>query len=261
MPGCVHAGGIDLEPALRGFAAHKGGAAHVGDLLNWLAGGQAVGDFNNGALGVAVQQQIAFAVHHHRAADLVRPVVVMRDAAQAAFDAAEHDGHFGEGLAAALAVDDGGAVRPLAAHVAGGVGVVAADFAVRRVAVDHGIHVAAGHAPKQVGLAELFEGFGAGPVGLGDDADPKPLVFQHAADHGHAETGVVHIGVAGDQHNVAAVPAQLGHFGPTHRQKRRRAKALRPEFAVTGQRFGFAREKGDVYKGVHGQGYGESPLV
>jgi hypothetical protein len=76
----------------------------------------------------------------------------MRDAAQAAFDAAQHDGHVLERLAAALAVDDGGAVRPLAAYIARGVGVVAADFAIRRVAVDHGIHVAAVTPQNRLGL-------------------------------------------------------------------------------------------------------------
>ena len=234
MPGRVHAGGVDLEPAFGRFAAHKGGAANVGDLLHGLAGGQAVGDLDNRPLGVAVQEQVAFAVHHDGATNFVRPVVVMRDAAQAALNAAQHDGHFREGFAAALAVNDGGAVGPLATHVARGVGVVAADFAVRRVAVDHGIHVAAGHAPKQVGFAQRLEGLGAGPVGLGDDADPKTLVFQHAANHGHAKAGVVHIGVARDDDDVAAVPAQLGHFLAAHRQKRGRAKALRPVLAVTG---------------------------
>ena len=180
----------------------------------------------------------------------------MRDAAQAALNAAEHDGGVREGLAAALAVNDGRAIRSLAAHITRGVGVVAADFAVRRVAVDHGIHVAAGHAPKQIGFAQRLESFGAGPVGLSDDADPKALVFQHAPDHGHAKAGVVHIGITRDQHDVATVPAQLGHFGPAHWQKRGRAKALRPVLAVTGQRLGVAREKRDVGEGVHGLNIG-----
>jgi hypothetical protein len=90
------------------------------------------------------------------------------------------------------------------------------------------------------------------PVRLGDDADAKTLRFEQTADHGHAEAGVVHIGVAGDQHDVATVPAQLLHLGAAHRQKARRAKARGPVFAVTGQRFGGAREEGDVDKGVHG---------
>jgi hypothetical protein len=79
-----------------------------------------------------------------------------------------------EGFAAALRIDDGRAVGALAADVAGRVGVVAADLAVRRVAVDHRIHVAGGHAEEQVRLAQRLEGLGALPVGLGDDAHAKP---------------------------------------------------------------------------------------
>ena len=84
------------------------------------------------------------------------------------------------GLAAALAVDDGGAVgrRPDAPR---GVGVVAADLAVGRVAVDHGIHVARRHRPEQVGLAQRLEGLGTLPVGLRDDADAKTLGFEQCA--------------------------------------------------------------------------------
>src|SRR5256885_10190578 len=46
-------------------------------------------------------------VHHDGAAHLVAPVVVVGDAAQAALDAAEHDGHVLVCLTAALAVDNG----------------------------------------------------------------------------------------------------------------------------------------------------------
>src|SRR5690606_3849446 len=143
--GLVHLGGIDLEPAsgrIVALAAHEGGAAHVGDAVHRLPGGDAVRHLDDGALGVAVQQQVALAVEHDGAANLVAPVVVVGDAAQAALDAAEHDRHVGEGLAAALAVDDGGAVGPGAAGVAGRVGVVAADLPVGGVPVDHRIHVA-----------------------------------------------------------------------------------------------------------------------
>jgi hypothetical protein len=87
-----------------------------------------VRDLDDRALGVAVQQQVALGVEHDAVAHLVRPVVVVRDAAQAALDAAQDDGHVLEGFAAALAVDDGRAVRPLAADVAGRVRVVAAQI-------------------------------------------------------------------------------------------------------------------------------------
>ena len=247
----VHAGGVDLEPAFGGFAAYKGGAAHVGDLLHGLAGGQAVGDLDNRPLGVAVQQQVTFAVHHDGAAHFVRPVVVMRDASQTAFDAAQDNRHIWKGFTAALAVHDGRSVGPLAAHIARGVSIVSADFAISCVTVDHGVHVACRDAPKQIGFAQGFERVCTLPIGLGNDAHAKTLVFEHAANDRHTETGVIHIGVASHDDDVTTVPAELVHFCTVHRQKRRSAKTRRPILSVTGQRLGITREKRDVGEGVH----------
>ena len=123
---------------------------------------------------------------------------------------------------------------------------------VRCVAVDHAVHVASCHAPEQVGFAQYLEGLGALPVRLGDDADPKPLTFEHAANHRHAKTRVVDIGIARDDDDVAAVPAQCLHLGTRGGQKLGGAKAGRPILAVACQRLGGAGEEGDVNRGVHG---------
>ena len=72
----------------------------------------------------------------------------MRYAAQAAFDTAQHNRHVLKSLAAALAVNDGSTVRSFATYITRRVGVITADFAISGVAVDHGVHVAAGHTPK-----------------------------------------------------------------------------------------------------------------
>ena len=240
----VDLGGVDLEEACGRGAHHVGRAAHVGDLVDRLAARQAVGDLDDGTLGVAVQQQVGLAVHQHRAAHLVLPVVVVGDAAQAGLDAAQHDRHLGIGLAAALRIDQRGTVRPLAGHVAGGIGIVAAQPAVGGVAVDHRIHVAGGDAEEQIRLAQRLEGLGALPVGLGDDADAETLRLEHAADDGHAEAGVVDIGVAADDDDVAAVPAQRLHLAAAHRQEGRRAEALGPIGAVAGQGLGGGRGDG-----------------
>ena len=105
-------------------------------------------DFDDGSLGVAVQQQITFSIYHDGAAHFVAPIIVMRYAAQAAFYASQHNRHVLKGLATALAIDDGSTVRTLAAYITRRVGVITADFAICGVAVDHGVHVAAGHTPK-----------------------------------------------------------------------------------------------------------------
>ena len=250
-PGRVHFGAVNLKPILGCLPHHEGGAAHIGDLCNRFFRRNAVRHFHQRTFGVAIQQQVGFGVNQDGAAHLVLPIVVMRNPPQRRFDATDDDWHFGVGFSAPLTVNQHTAVRSLATCAAGRVGVIAADFAVRGVAVDHGIHVASGHAKKQIGLAQSLEGFGAVPLGLRDDAHAKTLGFQHAPNDGHAKTRVVHIGVARDQNDVATVPAQLRHFGAAHRQKRRRAKTRCPVFAVAGQGLGGALKKGDVQRGIH----------
>ncbi|MGY4433055.1 hypothetical protein ACVWWO_005532 [Bradyrhizobium sp. F1.13.1] len=60
------------------------------------------------------------------------------------------------------------------------------------------------------------------PVRLRDDADAKALRLQQPADDGHAEAGVVDIGIAGHQHDVAGIPAERIHLGAAHREERSR---------------------------------------
>ena len=249
--GFIDFAGVHLIPALFRLAAHKGGTAHIGDALHWLTARNAVCHFNQCTLCVAVEQDVALAVHHDGATHLVAPVVVVRNTAQRTFDAAQHDRHIVVGLAAALAVDNGGAVGALAAHIARGVSIVGADFAIGRIAVDHGVHIARRHAPEQIGFAQHLEGLGTLPVRLGDDAHAKALGLQHAANHCHAKAGVVHIGITRDQNHVTAVPTELVHLRTAHRQKWRRTKALGPVRAVARQRLGVARKKGNINGCVH----------
>ena len=87
--------------------------------------------------------------------------------------------------------------------------------------------------PKnRFGLPSALKWLGALPVGLRDDADAKALRLQHAADDRHAEARMVDVGVAGDDDDVAAVPAERVHLGARHGQERGRAEAGRPVLAV-----------------------------
>ena len=99
---------------------------------------------------------------------------------------------------------------------------------------------------KRLGRPSRGEVGRRGPVRLGDDADPKPLGLQQAPDDGHAEARVVHIGVAGDDDDVATVPAQAIHLLPGGGQLRGRSQAVGPELAV-------GEEVGGC---VHGAGLG-----
>ena len=133
---------ISVQPAGSAGGARKAVPRTSVMVVGRLARPQAVRDLDDGALGVAVDQQVGARVDQDRAADLVRPVVVVGDAAQAGLDAADHDGDVAERLAAALRVDDHRAIGPLAAAPPGRIRVVGAQPPVGRVAVHHRVHVA-----------------------------------------------------------------------------------------------------------------------
>ena len=132
-----------------------------------------------------------------------------------------------------------------------GVGIVGANFSIRRVTVDHGVHVARGHAEKEVRLTERAEGIGALPIGLVDDADPEPLRLQRAANNGHAKTGVVNVCVTGHDDDVAAVPPQGSHFHTRRWQELSRAKSDGPIGTIAGDGFRESLELRNVDRHVH----------
>ncbi len=174
-PRRVDAGGILHLPAGGQFIQQAGGAPHVANVLHGLARRHAVGDFHHGPLGIAVDQQIGLGIHQHRAADLVAPVVVMGNSAQAGLNTPNQNRGILVCLPTALGVDQHRAIRAFTPFVIGGIGVVVADFQIGGVAVDHGIHVARRHRIEQVGLAQFLEFVRVLPVRLSDDAHPKTL--------------------------------------------------------------------------------------
>ncbi len=175
-----------------------------------------MGNVDNRAFGVAKHQQVGPAVEQHGAFNPITPVIVMRNAAQTGLDTASDDGDIAIGLFQSLTVDGDGPVGAFARNVTRGIGVVIAAFPVRRVVVDHGVHVARGDAEKQVGAPECGEGFSGLPIGLREHAHPKSLCFKHPPDDCHAEARVINVAVSGDDNDVAAVPPQLLHLDSRH---------------------------------------------
>ena len=121
---------------------------------------------------------------------------------------ADDDGHVAEGLPAALGVDDHRPVGAQPGPAVGRVGVVAADAPVAGVAVDHRVHVAGGDPPHQPGPAQGGEGSAERQSGWAMMPTRSPSASSRRPMSGRAEAGVVDVGVAGHQHDVAGRPAQ-----------------------------------------------------
>ncbi len=144
-------------PARQWLLADDGGAANILHGLDGLPRCDAVGHFHQRPLGVAVNQDIGLGIKQDGAADGLGPVVVVSDATQGRLDATDNHRHLLEGLLAALGIDQSRAIRPLAAHIPRGVGVVVAQLFVGGVAVDHGVHVARGHPEEEVRFAQTHK--------------------------------------------------------------------------------------------------------
>src|SRR5262249_61364471 len=135
--------------------------------------------------------EVGLCVDEDRAGGLIRPVVVVGDAAERRLDASEDDGGVGVGLAAAVGVDEGGAVGAAAGAAARRVLILGAVLLLRRQAVQHRVEVAGGDAEEEARPAERAERLGGVPVGLREDADAEAARLEEPADERRAEGGMV----------------------------------------------------------------------
>ena len=115
--------------------------------------------------GIAVDQDIGLGVDQNRAADLLGPMIILRDPAQRRLNPADDDGCVFVGFAAALGIDDHRPVRPPPCRPIGCVAVIVPDAAVGGVVIDQRIHVPGGDAEEQIWLAQRLERLRVGPIG------------------------------------------------------------------------------------------------
>lgn len=87
-----------------------------------------------------------------------------------------------------------------------------AQSAIGRITVDHRVHIACGYTKEQVRFTQTHKIVFVVPLRLGDNPNTKALSFQHTAANCHAKAGVIDVGIAGNQNDVAAIPAKLVHF-------------------------------------------------
>ena len=135
------------------------------------------------------------------------------------FQPADDDGHVSVGLADAVAVDDGGTVRPQSRLASGGVEILAPAFFGGGVVGHHGVDIAGADQKAQPRPAEFFEIVGGAPVRLGEHGDEKSVLLQHPGDDGRAEGRMIHISVAGDVDKIGYLPTGFADFFGSYGQK------------------------------------------
>src|SRR5690606_37231458 len=131
------------------------------------------------------------------------------------------------------------------------VSVVAARLLVACVVIDERIHVPPCHTKEHCGLSEFGESVRIVPIGLVEDPYAKPMVFEETPNQRHAETRMIHVGVAGHEDDVAGFPTEGVHLRARSRQKGRSAEALRPK-RTTREKSGRSGFDGAWGEGSHG---------
>ena len=206
-----------------GVGAHTGmggghaGAPYIGDLIHRGATGQPGDDLLGGQLAHAIGENVCLRVKENGAANLVLPVVVVGKAAQRGLQAADDDGNVAKGFPHPVGVDHRGVVGTQSSFPAGRVGVVVTAFPGGGIVGHHGVQVACRDHHRQPGTPKSLEGGGAVPVWLGENGHPVAFSLQHPANNRRAEGGMVHVGVAGDEQHIVAVPAPAVHILPAYR--------------------------------------------
>ena len=202
------------ERAGVGASGGKAGAFYSGDPGRRRALHQESGDLQSGLLAHAVHQQIRLRVEQEGPAHLVVPVVIMGEPPERGLQTSHDDGDVAEDLPDLVAVDDGCPVGTQTGPVSRGIGVIMPPLFRCGVVGYHGVDIPAVDEDAVPRPAQGSEGFGVCPVGLGQDGDTVARVLQQPADDRRAEGGVVHIGVPGDQEEVAVVPVPAQHLLP-----------------------------------------------
>ena len=185
---------------------------NVGDILHIQAGIQGIGNLHNASLTHTVHQQIRLRIQQNRPLQAFRPVIIVGKPPQAGLDTTNENRHILVNLPNQIAIYHRGIIRALAHHTTGSKGIVLPFVLGDGVMIDHRIHIAAGYQKAQPGLAQYVNRLGILPIRLGDDTHGIPGIFQHTADNGVTEGGVVYIGIGNDIHKVALLPAPGDHI-------------------------------------------------
>ena len=149
---------------------------------------QGLAERGQGEFAHAVDYEVRPAVEQDAGAERLFPIVVVGEASQRGFDAAEHHGHFGEEFLEDARVDDGGILGPLVVATVGTVGILGTEAAVGRVFVHHGVHAARGNGKEELGSAEFAKiAEVTVPVRLWNDGDAIAFSLQRSTDDSRAE--------------------------------------------------------------------------
>ena len=217
----IERGALDCVPLKSlGVMRHVGRAAHAhAGRRSLFAVFEVVRQLHDGMLAHAEHHAVRTRRFQNGRHDAVRPVIVVRKATQTRLDAAEINRRVRERAASEHGIDGNGAVGTLAAFTARRIRIVRAALFRRGVVRDHRIDVAAVDEHRVARTAHRQEITLVVEIRLTENGDLVARILQHARDNGCAERGVVYVGVARHEQEIAIVPSAFGHILLGNRKK------------------------------------------
>ena len=126
-PRLVETRRIDFQPVFPRFPAfwhHVCRTAQIADRFDFFSRSKTMRQLDNRPLGIAVHKDVGLGIGKHGTPDLVRPVIVMRDATKTRFNRTDHHRYSRIGFLCPLRVNDQRTIGTFSGFSSGCIGVV-----------------------------------------------------------------------------------------------------------------------------------------
>ena len=141
--------------------------------------------------------------------EAVLPVVVVGEASEAGFDAANDDGHIGVEFFENACIDDGRIFGTEVMATVRGVSVFGTETFVGCVFVHHGVHGSRSNAKEEAWTTQFLEvSVISMPVRLWYNSHFQPFCLKNAADDSSRKRRMVNVCVAREEDNIEFIPSE-----------------------------------------------------
>ena len=197
-------------------SAHRRGGkktdtAHFSAFPGGCAAAHPIRGDENRTLAHAEHQQIRAAVYKDARTNGIVPVVIMREAAQRGFNAADGNRNIAIGFSNQMAVDVDCAIRTLCCLSAGRIDIRRAAAFGGGIMVDHAVNDAGGNEKTVIRTPKAFKIVRIFPLRLSEHGNAITCGFQRADDDCRAEGRVIDICVTADIDKIRCIPTALTH--------------------------------------------------
>ena len=183
--------------------------AHVRSALSRL---QIRGDFQHGFLAHTEHQTVCSRILQDGRHNMIRPIIIVRKAAQTRFESAEINRRIRKRTARELRIYRYRTIRTLAAHTAGRIRIVMSPLFGCRIMRHHGVNIAAVNQHRIARLSHRRKIRFRAKIRLGQNCHAIARILQHTRDNRRAKRRMIHIRITGYKQKIAVIPPARHHI-------------------------------------------------